>query len=391
MKEIGLLTYSTKPRGGVVHTLSLAEALTELGVPVRVLALGEPETGFYRPVRAPVTILPAPSPLPTLDERVFASVDALEIGLHGMAGQFDILHSQDCISARAAARVRDANHDVTVLRTVHHVDDFTTQALVECQKAAIVEPDRVLVVSQFWREQLYAEYGVPSEVVYNGVDAARFGPLPLAERTAVRTRVGADDDTFVFLSVGGVEPRKGSTYLFEALGLLKGMTERRVVLAIMGGQSFQDYADYRDRALASLPGLGLSLDDDVRLLGTVPEEEVPLWYGAADALAFPSLKEGWGLAVLEGLAAGLPVVATDLPVFREYLTSGESALLVPPENATALARALLTVVEDRATVERLVAHAPAIVSRFSWAATARTHGRIYSDVRDRIRNGSEKR
>ena len=65
----------------MVHTLSLAEALTELGVPVRVVALGEPGTGFYRQVRAPVTILPAPSALPTLDERVFASVDALETGL----------------------------------------------------------------------------------------------------------------------------------------------------------------------------------------------------------------------------------------------------------------------------------------------------------------------
>lgn len=383
MKEIGLLTYSTRPRGGVVHTLSLAEALTKLGVPVRVVALGEPGTGFYRQVRAPVTILPAPSALPTLDERVFASVDALEAGLTVMAGQFDILHSQDCISARAAARVRDAGQDVTVVRTVHHIDDFTTQALIDCQRAAILEPDRVLVVSEFWRDLLLMEYGVSSEVVYNGVDAARFGPLPSAQRASVRARVGADDDTFVFLSVGGVEPRKGSRYLFEALGLLKRVTARRVVLAVMGGQSFQDYAKYRQRALAALPDLGLSLDEDVRLLGTVPDEQVPHWYAAADALAFPSLKEGWGLAVLEGLAAGLPVVATDLPVFREYLTTGQSALLVPPENAAALARAMLVLVEDRTMAAHLAAHAPAIVSRFSWEATARQHREIYTDVRNR--------
>ena len=199
----------------------------------------------------------------------------------------------------------------------------------------------------------------------------------------MRARVGADDDTFVFLSVGGVEPRKGSRYLFEALGLLKRATARRVVLAVMGGQSFQDYADYRERALASLPGLGLSLDEDVRLLGTVPDEEVPHWYAAADALAFPSLKEGWGLAVLEGLAAGLPVVATDLPVFREYLTPGQSALLVPPEDAAALARAMLVLVEDRTMAAHLAAHAPAIVSRFSWKATALRHRAIYADVRER--------
>ena len=94
------------------------------------------------------------------------------------------------------------------------------------------------------------------------------------------------------------------------------------MLAVVGGHSFQDYTAYRDAALAGLPDLGLELGRDVVLLGTVPDDELPAWYRAADALAFPSLKEGWGLAVLEAMAAGLPVVATDIPVFREYLTPG---------------------------------------------------------------------
>jgi glycosyltransferase-like protein len=377
VKEVALLTYSTKPRGGVVHTLSLAEALTDLGVPVHVIALGDPGAGFYRPVRAPVTLIPAPPALPTLDERVFASVDALEAGLAAMPGRFDILHSQDCISARAAARVRDAGADVTVARTVHHVDDFTTQALIDCQRKAILEPDHVLVVSEYWRELLRQDYGVASEVVYNGVDAKRFSRLDPVRRREVRARIGADDDTFVFLSVGGVEPRKGSTFLFEALSRLKRATGRRVVLALMGGHSFQDYRDYRERALASLPGLDLSLERDVRLLGTVADEEVPHWYAAADALAFPSLKEGWGLAVLEAMAAGLPVVTSDLPVFREYLVPGQDALLVRPEDPDALAAAMLSLVEDRELRDRLVARAPAVVERFSWPATARRHRALY--------------
>jgi glycosyltransferase-like protein len=378
VKEIALLTYSTKPRGGVVHTLSLAEALIDLGVPAHVIALGEPGTGFYRPVRAPVTLIPAPAPLPTLDERVFASVDALEVGLTAMAGQFDILHSQDCISARAAARVREAGAGVTVVRTVHHVDDFITQALIDCQRQAILEPDHVLVVSEFWRQLLRQDYGVASEVVYNGVDADRFRRLDPLSRSQIRARIGADDETFVFLSVGGVEPRKGSTFLFEALSRLKTATGRRVVLAVMGGHSFQDYADYRERALASLPSLGLSLDDDVRLLGTVDDDEVPQWYAAADALAFPSLKEGWGLAVLEAMAAGLPVVTTDLPVFREYLVPDQDALLVPPENPKALAFAMARLVDDEELRRRLIARAPAVVERFSWPATARRHRDLYS-------------
>lgn len=78
---VGLVTYSVKPRGGAVHTVHLAEALHAAGYPVRVIALGDPGVGFFRPVRAPVTIIPAPPPLPTLEERVFASVAALAEGL----------------------------------------------------------------------------------------------------------------------------------------------------------------------------------------------------------------------------------------------------------------------------------------------------------------------
>ena len=102
------------------------------------------------------------------------------------------------------------------------------------------------------------------------------------------------------------------------------------MLAVVGGHSFQDYRAYRDAALAGLPELGLELGRDVVLLGTVSDDELPAWYRAADAFAFPSVKEGWGLAVLEALSAGLPVVASDIPVFREYLTDGRDALLVPP-------------------------------------------------------------
>jgi glycosyltransferase involved in cell wall biosynthesis len=68
------------------------------------------------------------------------------------------------------------------------------------------------------------------------------------------------------------------------------------VLAVVGGHSFRDYREYRDRVLASLPGLGRRLDDDVVLLGTVPDAELPGWYAAADVLAFPSTKEGRGRA-----------------------------------------------------------------------------------------------
>jgi glycosyltransferase-like protein len=379
---VALVTYSVKPRGGVVHTLALAETLHAAGYPVRVIALGDPGAGFFRPVAAPFTIIEAPPSLPTLEERVFANVDALAAGLGPVAAEYPILHTQDCISARAACRVRDASTaPPVVIRTVHHVDDFTSPSLIDCQRQAILEPDRILVVSERWREILAEEYGTDAEVVHNGVDVARFAAAGPALATALRQRAGAgaagQPGRPLILSVGGIEPRKGSDTLMAAVAELR-RSGRRPVLAVVGGHSFQDYREYRDRVLSSLPGLGLKLDDDVVLLGTVPDAELPGWYAAADVLAFPSTKEGWGLAVLEAMSAGLPVVASDLPVFREYLRPGRDALMVPVDDSGALATALASVLDDQALAGRLRTAGYAVAARFTWSSSAAEHQKIYA-------------
>jgi glycosyltransferase-like protein len=377
---VGLVTYSVKPRGGVVHTLALAERLHADGYPVRVIALGDAAAGFFRPVAAPFTIIQAPPSLPMLEERVFANVDALSAGLGRLAAEYPILHTQDCISARAACRVRDSIADAppVVIRTVHHVDDFTSPSLIDCQRQAILEPDRILVVSARWQEILAEEYGTSAEVVHNGVDVDRFRAADPAVAAALRQQAGAVGRPLI-LAVGGIEPRKGSDTLMAAIAALR-REGRDPVLAVVGGHSFQDYREYRDRVLSSLPGFGLRLDADVVLLGTVPDAELPGWYAAADVLAFPSTKEGWGLAVLEAMSAGLPVVASDLPVFHEYLRPGEDALMVPVNDAGALATALAAVLDDRELAARLRSAGRAVCARYTWARSAAEHRKIYAEV-----------
>jgi len=377
---VALLTYSVKPRGGVVHTLHLAEALHAGGYPVRIVALGDPAQGFFRPVRAPFTILPAPPHLPTLEERVFASVDALAAGLSGLAAGYPVLHAQDCISARAACRARDGSSGAAplVVRTVHHVDDFTTQALIDCQRQAIAEPDRVLVVSDQWRRILDEDYAVSATVVPNGVDFRRFQSADRRLAAALRESAGAARRPLI-LTVGGIEPRKGSDTLVRALARLRdgGLNP---VLAVVGGHSFQDYRAYRDGVFSLLPELGLALGRDIVLPGTVADAELPSWFAAADVFAFPSTKEGWGLAVLEAMSAGLPVVASDLPVFREYLSHGRDALLVPAADPAALASALTSVLGDPRLAWRLRTDGLAVAARFTWEATAARHQAIYATL-----------
>lgn len=375
--RVALVTYSSKPRGGVVHALSLGEALAAAGERVHVFALGEDR--FYRPTTAPHTLFAAPEWHPTLEQRVFASIEALTAGLRRALPQaFDVVHVQDCIAARAATAVRDEEAaPVPVVRTVHHLDDFTSASLIDCQHRSVHEPDHVLAVSEHWRAELARQYDLDAPVIHNGVDVARFGGHAPIDAATLRGRVGAGD-RFVFLTVGGLEPRKGSYELIEALGRLSARLDPPPLLVVLGGHSFQDHRPYRERVLARASELGL--DDQLFVLGTVSDDELVSWYQAADAFAFPSVKEGWGLAVLEAMSAGLPVMASDIAVFREYLADGDSALLPPAGDPEAIAAAMGALVDDSALRARLAAAGGEVARAYSWERAASRHAELYRDI-----------
>lgn len=382
--RVAMVTYSSKPRGGVVHAIELSEALHRRGRSVHLFGLGDPGAGFYRPVRAPHTLFPAPGSHGTLEERVFRSIDRLADGLaERVPGSFDLIHVQDCIAAGAALRLRERGLEATILRTVHHVDDFTTPALIECQRRSIRGPDALLVVSDHWREVLARDFAVAAQVVTNGVDAARFARPPHPDGLELRRRIGAED-RFLFVTVGGIEPRKGSLELVEAAAAVRAAVSPPPVVAVVGGHSFQDHGPYRERALRRARELGIEVGRDLVVLGTIPDLELRRWYWSADAFVFPSVREGFGLVVLEALAAGLPVITTDIPVFRQYLTDGRTAVLTPPGDASALAGAMTAIIRDGSLRGRLAEAGPAVAARFTWDHTAGQHADVYARLmRDR--------
>src|SRR5690606_10745331 len=149
-------------------------------------------------------------------------------------------------------------------------------------------------------------------------------------------RMGWDGRPTV-LAVGGIEPRKGSRTLLQAFARARPSLGDGALLAIGGGETLFDYAAYRAAWEEDAVRLGLRVHRgprppaaaDVAGLGPVPDEDMPALYRAADLLAFPSEREGFGLVVLEAQAAGLPVVTSDLPVLREFLAHGRDCLMVP--------------------------------------------------------------
>lgn len=387
--RVALFTYSSRPRGGVVHALQLAEALAGSGQEVRLFALEKAgRAGFFRPTTVPATFIPvADRSGEPIDERIGRYIEAyvahLELAL-AAGPRFDVYHAEDCISANALLRLRDAGRIPALVRTVHHVDDFTSASLVACQRRSIVEPDVVLVVSEWWRRLLAEDWGVSARVVHNGVDLARFRPpADGAERERLRAGLGLEGSVAV-LAVGGVEPRKNTLALLRAFvraaPRLAAATGRRPLLVIAGGETLFDYRAYRDdfdRELAGLLASGRLAPGAVRLLGPVEQERLTALLRATDVFAFPSLKEGWGLVVLEAQASGLPVVASGISVLREYLVDGENALLVPPDDEGALAGALVRVAADGALADRLRSGGFATARRFDWRSSAERHLAVY--------------
>ena len=345
--KIALLTYSTRPRGGVVHTLSLAEALAGLGHDVTVCTLGR-GGGFFRPVdpRVRLEIVPFPE-VADVGERIRESIRVLRAAFTPDA--YDVVHAQDCISANAVDRC---------IRTVHHLDDFTTPELAECHERAIVRPYAHVCVSAAVAGELRDGWGIDATVIPNGVDAARFAAAVPSRRHGR-----------YLLAVGGIEPRKGSIDLLEAYAKLRSeLPGLRLVIA--GGETLFDYRDYR----AAWARRAIELGVEPLVLGPVGHDELPALVAGAAVFAFPSTKEGFGLAAMEALAAGVPVVVRDLPVLREVFGGAVGYGTDPASIAEALLRAINEPDPARAAAGRALAVA------HTWSAAARRHEDFYRAV-----------
>ncbi|WP_051027173.1 MSMEG_0565 family glycosyltransferase [Nocardia higoensis] len=357
--RIALLTYSTKPRGGVVHTLALAEALVRAGAAVTVWTLGRGgDTGFFRPVDPAVTVRIVHFPEvagEAVGARILRSVEVLRAAFE--PADYDIVHAQDCISANAVGHC---------IRTIHHLDTFTTPALARCHERAVVDPYARICVSRTVAEEVEAGWGLRPTVIPNGVDYDRFAAAAGEDPDAVAARAGWQRRLGGYiLSVGGIEPRKGSISLLEAYAELS-REHPDLALVFAGGETLFDYRDYRAAFDARARELGI----EPLVLGTVDHADLPALMAGAAVFPFLSTKEGFGLAAMEALSAGIPVVVRDLPVFREVFGAAVRFAAEPAEMAAAMA-ASLTPDPDRARRGRELA------ASFSWDAAAAAHLDFY--------------
>lgn len=384
--KIALFTYSTKLRGSVVHTLELATALTELGHSVCVYALDKDGQGFEREIPASVRFIPAQPPPPHLppDQAIDALIrQRIQEFVDYFLAQpetYDVYHAQDCIGANALVQLRQMGRVASVVRTVHHIEDYPSIYLQNCQDKSIREPDLCLCVSDRWHQALRDDYGIDAPRVLNGVDLQRFSPIPSGQENALKEHYGLTGAP-IFLTVGGIEPRKNSVRLLEAFAqILPAYPQAQLVIA--GGATLFDYEPYRQEFFALVNSLeqqhGPMIGTSVILPGVIPDGDLPALYRTADVFCFPSTKEGWGLVVLEAIASGLPVIIANQPPFTEFLTS-QQALLVNPDSAEAIAQAMVESLSP-AIAQTLIQQSQGILPYYAWSRSAVIHIRHYQHL-----------
>ncbi len=249
--------------------------------------------------------------------------------------------------------------------TTFYPHDATRLAILRLRQA-----DALVGVSSFTAESYRQLVGLPASrvfAVHNAVDTDVFAPdRAAAGRLAMRRRLGIADDAPLIGCIARLMRWKGQGTLLEAFAEVRRVVPNaQLVLAGLSADSAPDgVGDYRDYLLRRTTALGL--EGAVSLPGFLPPHEMPAFYGALDFVAHPSIEEPFGLAIVEAMACERPVVAIDRGGVPEIITSGTDGLLVPAEQPSAMARAIVSLVRDQETARRLAARGRArVLERFT--------------------------
>ncbi|MBT4906442.1 MAG: glycosyltransferase family 4 protein [Rhodospirillaceae bacterium] len=230
--------------------------------------------------------------------------------------------------------------------------------------------------------QEYAKLGVPPERIRripNGVDLDRFGMS--ADRADIRRRHGIPEDAFLFLAVGRNHPKKGYTDLLRATRILGERSAAGFAVAIAGAATNELVSDAQNLGISEqvhlLGALGqASADGDLKL----PGDDLVSLYRAADAFVFPSHIETFGIALVEAMAAGLPIITTDGPGCRDIIENGTWGEMVPVGDTSALASAMHQMMDEPDRRRTRIEQSRERAGAFSWDRIVDQYVEVYRDT-----------
>jgi phosphatidylinositol alpha-mannosyltransferase len=362
--RIGMVCpYSFDVPGGVQsHVLQLAEVMRARGHEVSVLAPVSPHTSLPDYVVSAGKAVPIPYNGSVARLR-FGPATHRKVKRWLMLGDFDVLHLHEP-NAPSLSMLALNIAEGPIVATFH---TSTTKSLTLTVFQGILRPmhEKIvgrIAVSDLARRWQMEALGTDAVEIPNGVDVESFASAP---RLDGYPRPGK---TVLFLGRYD-EPRKGMAVLLDALpSVVERIPDVQLLIVGRGGED-----ELRDQAG--------ELADHIRLLGQVDDAGKASAMRSADVYCAPNTGgESFGIVLVEAMAAGTPVVASDLDAFRRVLCDGECGRLVPVDDSAALADALIEVLENDVLRERYAAAGSAAVRRYDWSVVASQIMRVYETV-----------
>ena len=301
------------------------------------------------------------------------------------AGGFDIVHSNGLSAFSLGQKVVSSPRVVTI----HHLERTTLKVLEaslldrvrnlkgDIGISPLIEPlcikraDRIIAVSQFTKQDIMDAFAIPDsriEVIYHGVHPEDY-VFPEEAKVKIRSTLGINSQPMI-LFVGGLAPRKGVDILLRALPQVLREMEVKLVLAGSGNQR-----DYQQLAQA------LGISDKAIFLGRVPDNTLRLLYSSCDLFVLPSRLEGLGIVILEAMAAGKPIVATNVGGIPELIESGQNGILVEADEEGKLASTIVNVLSDN-SLARVIGenNIQKVREHYSWEVAAQKAEHLYNDL-----------
>jgi len=255
-------------------------------------------------------------------------------------------------------------HDLSQLHIPQKYDPLRMYYLKRVLPRMMRRLTRVIAVSDSTRRDLENYAKVPRGrivIIPNGTDLSRFSPRDReAAKAQLCARLGLPRDFLLYIA-RLEHPGKNHVRLLEAFSQLQGLTHRPYKLVLVGGR-------WNGAEVIESKVKELGMEKQVIFPGFVPDETLPLLYAAADLLVFPSLYEGFGIPLLEAMASGTPVCASNISSIPEVV--GDAGLLFDPMEPTAIAEAMHRMLEDQALRNRLIARGLARAKNFTWDRSA---------------------
>ena len=220
---------------------------------------------------------------------------------------------------------------------------------------------RIATVSEFSKQDIHQTYGIDTDkidVVYNGSNEL-FRPLTEQEKSRIQIQYAQGKDYFLFVSA--INKRKNLPNILRAFDRYKEQSGSDVKFLIVGGRAGKQ--EELDEVLAQMKHV-----QDVRFLGHLPAKELALVAGAAIALAYASLFEGFGIPIVEAFNAETAVITSNTSSMPEV--AGDAALLVDPLSVEQISDAMAKLAEDRSLRMELIEKGRSQRQKFSWDQTA---------------------